>query len=1225
MTTQSLEHVHIGAHPLIEALQIYTAAQADAFQRIWQREIDFLRFEWVTLPDAPEKTLALDLALRSANGQHNLIVIGTQVNNDGIHFPSLLQNWPVDDIAHLRDAILAEMANPARNYEIRALHPAPRLTVAEMTTERVLPGMRDYTTAVNHIKRYTFLLDHIRPGKILECACGTGYGAAILSRLGAVQAYRGVDLSDIAVAAARGNMWDERFSFHADDLATPTPCLYENVISLETIEHIPNPYRFMEHLIDKMAPGGQLLLSLPAETWGGSHMNPYHLSNWNRNRLTNFLAQYFEDVTLYAQRLSLLGPSTFEASEIASGDPDEDCDECFVCILRRPKKNRRPALVLKRSAALGDVIWITPILRSLRRLYPQHNLIAVTQKTDVLMRNPDVDLVFSQYEPMPDDLVIDLDGAYESRRPLHLLHAYAKAVGIPTVSTQPALYPTPGESRHCAALVLDRFQPRNINRLVAVHMAATSPNRIWPKTYWQQLIADLLQQNDALGIIVLGDGKDFSAADIGLDSARVLCLVRRLNLMRTAATLALCDLLIAPDSGVLHIAAAVGVPYLGLFGMADPATRLPLSAGSRALWAKIECRGCLQTLPADAIPLCPLKHADCMERILPADVLTATAEMLTATLPNRWITRCRLAHPQDLAATGESPEAQAVSAFRSHEYKRARKLFSNLLETDAKNPLPPAYLAFICAEEGQIQEAETLIAQAMHLAPQRADLNAALGETFLKTGHSDLAAKHLRQAIAEQPDLWAAYPALARSLLLERQGEEAVALLDAAANVDSPASHPIRHVLIDLLAQRGDLDGLTRAIQRFSTTLDDDLLAAHGLACTDHSGEQLIATLEKIQDRLAAAFPDCFQDAAPSTRTATDTPSPLHIAFLISDLAREARLGRLAALLEHLPTQEYVTTVLTNDIRILGPVGPGSHDLNLLLTDHLRIDNLDDPTALRYLHALAPDILIDLDAYSPRERLSLFTQARVPHKLLWGETPLPPLLPQCRTLAGAELGVEGQLPCVLLPGIGEIHAFPALPFTAKNAPVRSHPVFACLSPVNRINDEGWRLFAAVLDACPDASLLLNPGMLERAAEDAVRARFARAAISPQRLRFAHIHNTEELCRTWQQADAGLAPPLDGGDPALPAALWMGKPCIALASNLPWARRSAALLHKLDAAQWIAESAEHYIELARQIPPRCPLPPDPALRAHMQALGLANPAAFAQGVADALHTLAEITQ
>ncbi|MDR3087359.1 MAG: methyltransferase domain-containing protein, partial [Azoarcus sp.] len=1104
----------------------------------------------------------------------------------------------------------------------------------DITIERALPGSVFYLTAIHHLKRYLFLQDFILPGNVLECACGTGYGAAILSRLDTITEYYGVDLSGVAISAAQANNPDARFSFHAVDLAEPAPTLYQNVISLETIEHVPNPYRFIELLIDKMAPDGQLLLSLPAETWAGSHLNPYHFSNWNRKRLMTFLDQYFEDISVFNQKLSLLGPSTFEASGITGSAPFEDSDECFISVLRRPRKKKRPALVLKRRNALGDVIWTTPVLRALRRAYPQHNLLVVTQETAVFMRNPDVDLVFNlQYEPSPDDLFIDLDGAYETRRELHLLQAYAEVCGVPLTSLQPTLTPTTGEARFCASRLLQHFQNQNqnqnqnIERLIGVHMAATSPDRIWPKAHWQQFIADLLERDDKLGIVIFGNGKDFSAADLGIHSSRTLCLVRQLSLMHTAATLALCDILIAPDSGVLHIAAAVGVPWLGLFGMADPATRLPFTAGNRALWADIACRGCLREIPAHQLPLCPRAHAhaECMERILPGEVLSTAARMLEAVMPEQWKTRCKILFPQqgmagESASTmpAQSLEAKAIAAFHARDFAHALNLFSTLLETEPDNPLPPAYLAFIAAHQGLIQEAHDLIERSARIAPQRADLNAALGETFLQSGHPEQAAVYLQEAVQTQPDLLIAYPALAQSLHLTGRSEEAVSLLQAAAGMPSGAQATLQSVLLQILIERGDLAEFTASCLRFSRGMEDDLLAARCLARFEESGARFLETLSRIQARLPETPPIPPEAPACEQPGARNESGLTRIAFMMNGDAPEYRFEQLYALFRYLPPERFFTIFVSGNPDVLR--SDFTRMCGLLADQPIAIPS-GDAEALKRIDAASPDILVDLDAYGPAERLEVFMKAAAPRKLLWGETPMPPLAPNVAALAGECLGLDDALPAVTLPGMGEYCALPEMPFTETEGGHKSAtgqaarcPVaftFGCLTPAAGIGRDGWRLFAEVLRQLPESRLVINLENLGTPAKSFIAAQFKRADITPERLAFIHARTAEELCRAWQTIDLGLAAPVNSGGLALPACLWMGKPYIALASSLPWSQRPAALLKATGEARWIARDAVHYIELTRhrqcaQEPPA----PDPALRARVKALGIDDPVAFA---------------
>ena len=1121
MTSQN---IHFGAYQLIESLQIYTESQANEFQRQWQREIDHIRFEWISLPDTPKKDLGLDLVLRSKDGLHVLIVFAVLVKENDIFFPSLIQKWDTENINHLTNIIQTEILKEFKNCEIRACHQNPLISAEKLTIERAIPGLNFYTNIIHHIKRYTFILDHIRPGSVLECACGGGYGAAILSRLSQITQYHGLDLSSEAISTALAYNQDARFSFHASDIAEFTAESYQNVISLETIEHTPNPYRFIELLIDRMAPDGQLLLSLPAETWGGSHLNPYHFSNWNRKRLMTFFEQYFEDISVFTQRLSLLGPTTFEASNIDDSPPDEDSDEVFISILRRPRKKKRPNIILKRYWAMGDVIWTTPVLRELRRHYPCHNLLVFTGKTEVFVHNPDADLVVNtQYEPLPDDLLVDLDWAYETRRELHLLHAYAVASGLPLASVQPVLCPTHGEIRFCVTLILHHFQHhQGIERLIAVHMAASSRDRVWPKAHWQRFITDLLQQDKKLGIVVLGHAQDFSAADIGFSSdPRVLCLVRQLSLMHTAATLSLCDLLVGPDSGILHIAAAVGVPYLGLFGMADPATRLPLTTGSRAMWADIECRGCIKDIPFSDPILCRRKNTECMNRILPEEVLSTTVQMLEAVSAGRWKTRCQMAFPgKDTTGLGQPSPIDSlesgIEAFKREDFKSAIEHLSTAMAEKPENPLPCAYLAFICAHQGLPTEARDFIAQSVRLAPERADLIAALGEVFLKNDKPFEAVEYLREALHIQPDLFAAYPAFAQSLHLTGQSEEAISALQTVIGLSSNAQTSLQGILLQILAECGDLSSFTQYTLRFSHGLPDDLLAARCLARFDENGEDFLEVLSRVQARLEEVIHSSrennndIKSEAPLTR----------IAFMAGEFTSTHQLEQLYHLFRYLPPERFFTLFIS--CYTVSPRDDTARMCALLADTALSIYGDEDDSAVEKLVALAPDILIDMEVYAPSERLAVFLAAPIPHKFLWGDAPMPPIAPDVRTLAGARLSVEHMLPTVNLPEMGEVFDLPELPMTDDAArKIGEAPVLGCLAPAQGIGRNGWQLFAETLRLHPDATLVINLEELGQAAQTFISGQFSNAGINCAPLVFTSVRTPEEFCLTWQSIDLGL--------------------------------------------------------------------------------------------------------
>ncbi|MDR0736997.1 MAG: tetratricopeptide repeat protein [Zoogloeaceae bacterium] len=566
----------------------------------------------------------------------------------------------------------------------------------------------------------------------------------------------------------------------------------------------------------------------------------------------------------------------------------------------------------------------------------------------------------------------------------------------------------------------------------------------------------------------------------------------------------------------------------------------------------------------------------------------------------------------DAAPYVECSSLQAgIAAFSNEDFATAISLFTALLETEPTNPLPPAYLAFIAARQEDAKAAADFIEISGRLAPERADLKATLGESFLKAGNPALAARYLEEAISARPDLLDAYPAYAQSLHLTGQSEAAVTLLQSAAGIASPTQAAIRNVLLEILIQRGDLDEFTRACLRFSRGLADDLLAARCLSRFDPEGEHLLETLGHVQRQLADACTDETDKPAGKRRT---PGTPLRIAFLAGDFAQEERLQRLPALLRHLPAERFRTFLFTSD-----PHGDCANFCALLADRVLPIHAMHDADVLQAIHAAAPDILIDLDAYGPTERLTVFLQAEVPEKFLWGEAPMPPLSPRCRVLTGARLADAesfAALPHATLPEMGEYCDLPDLPMETPSRPAEKPARLACLTPAMRIGREGWRLFAEVLKMCPASALRLNLQYLGDAARDFIRAEFARAGVAAERLDFVRAHTPKDLCRFWREVDLGLAPPTDAGDPALPACLWMGRPYLALASPLPWSRRPAALLELAGAREWIAQTPEDYINRAQQLP----IAPNPDFRARMEKAGMNNPQIFAQGFAESMTAL-----
>src|SRR5438034_378016 len=136
--------------------------------------------------------------------------------------------------------------------------------------ERIVPDQlcADETTGSEtlklHLERYEFARQNLVRGSLLDIACGVGYGTALLAQNPGVTNALGVDISDAAVRYAAERYENEKISFvSCDALAFSPGRQFENIVSLETIEHVDDPRRFFAHLVSLLAPAGRLIASVP--------------------------------------------------------------------------------------------------------------------------------------------------------------------------------------------------------------------------------------------------------------------------------------------------------------------------------------------------------------------------------------------------------------------------------------------------------------------------------------------------------------------------------------------------------------------------------------------------------------------------------------------------------------------------------------------------------------------------------------------------------------------------------------------------------------------------------------------------------------------------------------------------------------------------------------------------------------------------------------------------
>jgi 2-polyprenyl-3-methyl-5-hydroxy-6-metoxy-1,4-benzoquinol methylase len=138
-----------------------------------------------------------------------------------------------------------------------------------------------------HLRRYETAARYTKGKRVLDIACGVGYGSKMLHLAGAASVV-GVDLSQETLAYARANHQGPGLQFvcaNAEEFKWPEP--FDLIVSFETLEHLPHPEQFIRRMGQLLAPEGYLILSVPlGET---RHLDAYHLHAFSQEDVFSLL------------------------------------------------------------------------------------------------------------------------------------------------------------------------------------------------------------------------------------------------------------------------------------------------------------------------------------------------------------------------------------------------------------------------------------------------------------------------------------------------------------------------------------------------------------------------------------------------------------------------------------------------------------------------------------------------------------------------------------------------------------------------------------------------------------------------------------------------------------------------------------------------------------------------------------------------------------------------
>lgn len=336
-------------------------------------------------------------------------------------------------------------------------------------------------------------------------------------------------------------------------------------------------------------------------------------------------------------------------------------------------ENVRKIGVYVNLPGLGDMLFITPLFRALKRGFPEAETVFIgrmgrTYVTPLLEHNPHIDrlMEYDYYHPRTlrnrtgfilrmrrekFDLVVDTqrkflpslvlrlgggrrrvgystggifshfpvgDKGRKSRHTADVTLDLARALGL-KVSTQLEA-PAPKESGEVAARFLEESGLGAAETVAGLIPTAGMADKRWGAEKFGELAGRL--SRDGCGIVCFASRDEeemFAAIEAGAGGGAARWYFEGGNVLDTAAVMRRCRLVVGNDSGPLHLADAVGAACVGIYGPTLPARFGLLGKRVREVCVFADCSPC-------GVEVC--EHRRCIEDIPVDDVYRAARELL---------------------------------------------------------------------------------------------------------------------------------------------------------------------------------------------------------------------------------------------------------------------------------------------------------------------------------------------------------------------------------------------------------------------------------------------------------------------------------------------------------------------------------------------------------------------------------------------------------------------
>jgi GT2 family glycosyltransferase/SAM-dependent methyltransferase len=177
----------------------------------------------------------------------------------------------------------------------------------EWTGERYLPWLQDAAIGYEHLHRYAYAFEFVQGKRVLDLACGEGYGSYLLAR--SAKSVLGVDIDENTIKHARNKYIKQNLEFKVGSITeVPIPGThrFDVTVCFEALEHVEDHQKLLSEVKRLLTADGVFIVSTPNKkvyTDEPQFSNPFHVHELYFDEFKELLATHFKNVKFLGQRI----------------------------------------------------------------------------------------------------------------------------------------------------------------------------------------------------------------------------------------------------------------------------------------------------------------------------------------------------------------------------------------------------------------------------------------------------------------------------------------------------------------------------------------------------------------------------------------------------------------------------------------------------------------------------------------------------------------------------------------------------------------------------------------------------------------------------------------------------------------------------------------------------------------------------------------------------------